>query len=189
MKFMIQSLSRVLRFVKERNAILKRNDAIRHDPCGFARSLGVKLGQGCKLYGMDPGMFGSEPWLVTIGDNVFITARVQFITHDGGTLPLRRLVPDLEWTAPITVGNDVFIGFGATILPGVTIGDRCIIGARGVVTRSVPPNSVAAGNPAKVIKTTDEYLVGLQRKSLHVGHLDAETKAAWLKKHFGVNCE
>lgn len=160
---------------------------MRRDPCGFARSLGVKIGCGGQFYEISKDMFGSEPWLITIGNNVFITAGVQFLTHDGGTLPLRKEVPDLEWTAPITIGNDVFIGHRSTILPGITIGDRCIIGACAVVTRSVPSNSVAAGNPAKVIKTTDEYLSGLQRKSLHVGHLHGEDKATWLKKHFGVD--
>jgi acetyltransferase-like isoleucine patch superfamily enzyme len=131
-------------------------------------------------------MFGSEPWLITIGNNVFITSQVQLITHDGGTLPFRKDIPDLEWTAPITIGNDVFIGYRATIMPGVSIGDRCVIGACAVVTRSVPSNSVVAGNPAKVIKTADEYLAGLQWKSLHVGHLEREAKAAWLKNHFGI---
>jgi acetyltransferase-like isoleucine patch superfamily enzyme len=169
----------VLKSLKERNAM-------RRDPCGFARSLGVKVGHGGRFYGISRDMFGSEPWLITIGNNVFITSQVQFITHDGGTLPFRKDIPDLEWTAPITVGNDVFIGYRATIMPGVTIGDRCIIGACALVARSVPSNSVAAGNPAKVIKTADEYLSGLQRKSLRVGHLQGEEKAAWLKKHFGI---
>lgn len=177
---MFQYLRQLLTTLRDRNAI-------RRDPAGFARSLGVKLGNGGQIWGVSRGMFGSEPWLITIGDNVFITGLVQFITHDGGTLPFRKDIPDLEWTAPIAVRNDVFIGYRATILPGVTIGDRCIIGACAVVTRSVPSNSVVAGNPAKVIKTADEYLSGLQRKSLHVGHLRGQEKAAWLKNHFGVH--
>ncbi len=176
---MLGYLLHVLKSVKERNTA-------RRDPASFARSIGVKLGHGGRCYGISRDMFGSEPWLITIGNNVFITGEVQFITHDGGTLPFRKDEPDLEWTAPIKVGNDVFIGYRATIMPGVTIGDRCIIGACAVVTRSVPSNSVVAGNPAKVIKTADEYLAGLQRKSLHVGHLDAQKKAAWLKNHFGI---
>lgn len=177
----------MLKYLRHILTSLRDRNAMRGDPCGFARSLGVKLGNGVRFYSISRDMFGSEPWLITIGDNVFITSEVQFLTHDGGALPLRLQIPDLEWTAPITIGNAVFIGYRATILPGVTIGDRCIIGACAVVTRSVPSHSVVAGNPAKVIKTTDEYLSGLQRKSLHVGHLPAKEKAAWLKNHFGIH--
>jgi acetyltransferase-like isoleucine patch superfamily enzyme len=156
------------------------------DPLGYARSLGVRLGENVKFYGMHPGMFSTEPWLITIGDNVYITARCTFITHDGGTLILRKEVPDLELTAPITIGNDVYIGLGTTILPGVTIGNRCIIGAGSVVVGRIPDNSVAAGVPARVIKSTDEYLKNAQAKSLHLGHLSAVEKEKALKQHFGV---
>ena len=65
------------------------------DPNGYARSLGVRLGQNVHFYGMKPGMFSTEPWLISIGDNVYITAGCQFVTHDGGTLILRKEVPDL----------------------------------------------------------------------------------------------
>lgn len=165
---------------------VRRGIRIRSDPVGYARSIGVRLGDNVHFFGLKPGMFGTEPWLITLGNNVYVTSGVCFITHDGGTLILRKEIPDLEYTAPITVGNDVYIGVRAIILPGVRIGNRCIIGAGSVVTKSIPDNSVAAGVPARVIKTTDEYLEGLQRKSLHCGHLDAEEKAAFLKKHFAV---
>lgn len=74
------------------------------DPIAYARSLGIRIGSNVHFYGMRPGMFGSEPWLITIGDNVHITNDVMFITYDGGTLILRREVPDLEWTTSICVG-------------------------------------------------------------------------------------
>jgi len=156
------------------------------DPLGYARTLGVRMGKNVNFYGMPPGMFGTEPWLITLGDNVYITAGCQFITHDGGTLILRKETPDLELTAPITVGNDVYIGIRTVILPGVSIGNRCIIGAGSVVARSIPDNSVAAGVPARVIKSTDEYLRSAQARSLHLGHLSAKEKELALKKHFGV---
>jgi acetyltransferase-like isoleucine patch superfamily enzyme len=165
---------------------LKNQVRAKLDPLGYARSLGVRLGKNVKFYGMPPGMFSTEPWLITIGDNVHITAGCAFITHDGGTLILRKEVPDLELTAPITVGNDVYIGVRTLIMPGVTIGNRCIIGAGSIVTRSIPDNSVAAGVPARVIKSTDEYLKGAEAKSLHFGHLSAKEKAQALKEHFGV---
>jgi acetyltransferase-like isoleucine patch superfamily enzyme len=144
------------------------------------------MGQNVRFYGMRPGMFGTEPWLIDIGNNVFITNGVQFITHDGGTLLLRREVPDLELTAPIKVGDDVYIGLNAMILPGVTIGSRVIIGAGAVVTKSIPDNAVAVGVPAKVVKTVDEYLESARRRSLRLGNLSAKAKEEALKKHFGV---
>ena len=156
------------------------------DPLGFARSIGVRLGENVRFYGMSPRMFGSEPWLITIGDNVHITSGCAFITHDGGTLILRKEVPDLELTAPITIGNDVYIGIRSTILPGVSIGNRCIIGAGSVVARSIPDNCVAAGVPARVIKSTDEYLASAMARSLHFGHLSAREKELALKEHFGI---
>lgn len=156
------------------------------DPIGFARSIGVQMGENVHFYGMPPGMFSTEPWLITIGNNVYITAGCQFITHDGGTLILRKQVPDLEITARITVGNDVYIGVRTVILPGVTIGNRCIIGAGSVVSRSIPDNSVAVGVPARVIKSTDDYLKSAQARSLHFGHLSAKEKERALKVHFGV---
>jgi acetyltransferase-like isoleucine patch superfamily enzyme len=156
------------------------------NPLGYARSIGVRLGENVYFYGMPSGMFGTEPWLITIGNNVHITAGCAFITHDGGTLILRKEVPDLEWTAPITIGNDVYIGVRTLILPGVTIGNRCIIGAGSVVTKSIPDNSVAAGVPARVIKSTDEYLENMKRKSLKCGHLKGEEKAKVLMKLFNV---
>jgi acetyltransferase-like isoleucine patch superfamily enzyme len=144
------------------------------------------MGENVHFYGMPSGMFGTEPWLITIGNNVHITAGCAFITHDGGTLILRKELPDLEWTAPISIGNDVYLGLRTLIMPGVTIGNRCIIGAGSVVTKSIPDNSVAAGVPARVIKTTDEYFEDMKRKSLKCGHLIGEEKAKVLKKIFNI---
>lgn len=157
------------------------------DPISYAKSIGVRLGENVHFYGMHPGTFASEPWLITIGSNVYITAGCQFITHDGGTLILRKEVPDLEWTAPISVGNDVYIGVRTTVLPGVRIGNRVIIGACSVVTRDIPDNSVAAGVPARVIRSVDEYLDAMKKKSLHCGHLKGTEKAKELMRIFGVS--
>jgi acetyltransferase-like isoleucine patch superfamily enzyme len=132
-------------------------------------------------------MFGSEPWLITLGDNVYITAGVQFITHDGGTLILRKDHPDLEWTAPITIGNDVYIGLRAVIMPGVNIGNRCIIGTGAVVTKDIPDNSVAVGVPARVIRTVDDYLESMLAKSLRCGHLTGEAKAQEIRRIYRVS--
>lgn len=160
---------------------------IRRDPVAYARSIGVRVGDDVRFYSASPGMFGSDPYLITIGSRVHVTDGVKFITHDGGTLIFRGEVPDLEVSAPIIIGDDVYIGIGAILLPGVRIGSRCVIGAGSVVTKDIPPNSVAAGVPAHVIKTCDEYLAGLQRKSLHCGHLGATQKAEFLKRYYNFD--
>lgn len=156
------------------------------DPIGYARGLGVQMGENVRFYGMRPGMFSTEPWLISIGNNVYITNGCQFITHDGGTLILRREVPDLELTAPIVVGDDVYIGLNTLILPGAHIGNRVIIGAGSVVRGHIPDDSVAAGVPARVIKSLEDYKKSAMERSLHLGHLKGEEKAAALKAHFKI---
>ena len=156
------------------------------DYAGFAKHIGVNIGKNCHIYGDTFHMFGSEPWAISLGDNVHITAGVLFITHDGGTLVCRHLIPDLEITAPIVVGNNVYIGTRSIIMPGVTIGNNCIIAAGSVVTKDVPDNSVWGGVPAKHIKTYEEYLKEVERRSLHLGHLKSKTKDKELRKIFKI---
>lgn len=110
---------------------------------------------------------------------------MKFITHDGGTLLYRHLVPDLEITKPIAVGDNVYIGNNVIILPGVKIGNNVVIGAGAIVSRDIPDNSVAVGVPARVIKTADEYLEKLKRESLHLGHLKGQEKDKALMKYYG----
>jgi acetyltransferase-like isoleucine patch superfamily enzyme len=151
-------------------------------PAWFARASGVKVRGRLAIYGSSYAMFGSEPFLVSLGDNVHIANGVRFVCHDGAVLPLRQQHPDLEVAAPISVGDNVFIGYGATILPGVTIGGDCIVGAGSVVTRDVPPGSVVAGNPARFVKSTADYLAQAQSRSLRIGHLHGSEKEAAYKK-------
>lgn len=151
-------------------------------PVEFAKKVGVNFGRGLNIYGTVS--WGTEPWIITLGKNVHITHGVKFITHDGGTLLFRHIIPDLEITKPITVGNDVYIGNNVLIMPGVNIGSKVVIGAGAVVTRDIPDNSVAVGVPARVIKTADQYLDKLQQESLHLGHLKGEEKDIALKKYY-----
>ena len=153
-------------------------------PIKYAKKVGVNFPDGgLHIYGSVN--WSTEPWIITIGNNVHITDGVKFITHDGGTLLFRQYVPDLEITKPITVGNDVYIGNNVVILPGVNIGNRVVIGAGAVVSKDIPDNSVAVGVPARVIKTADEYFEKLQQESLHVGHLNGEERDKKLKEIFG----
>jgi len=91
---------------------------------------------------------------VTIGDHVTIGANTILTDTDFHPLdaPTRRTRPSDAATAPIVIGDDVFIGMGAIILKGVTIGTGSVIGAGSVVTRDVPPGVIAAGNPARVVR-------------------------------------
>lgn len=155
-------------------------------PEEYAKSIGVIMKGRVHFHTSPIGMFGSEPWMITLGNDVHITSEVRFITHDGGTLPLRKEIPDLEITKPIVVGDDVFIGVRSLILPGVTIGSRSIVAAGSVVTRNIPSGEVWGGVPAHFIKTTDEYLEKLKKESLHLGHLKGEDKARELKKIYKI---
>ena len=157
------------------------------DPTLYARSVGVNIGKGVHFYGAKPGMFGTEPWLITLGDDVHIVSECHFVNHDGGVLILRKDYPCLEITKPIVVGNNVYIGINCTLLPGVHIGDNVIIGACSVVKDDIPSNTVAAGVPARVIKSLNDYLHKAQRDSLGFGAMEAKDKEQALKKHYKIN--
>ena len=121
----------------------------------YARKKGVTIGHNCRIYIRS---WGSEPFLVTIGDDVTVTSGVKFITHDGSTC----LVKDEQGEryqrfARITVGSQVFIGVNSIIMPGVNIGSNVVIGAGSVVTKDIPDNTVAIGVPAKVVSSFDAY--------------------------------
>lgn len=162
---------------------LKREYLKKYKPLLWMKKIGVNFsGGGVHLYGKID--WSTEPWIITLGNNVHITDGVKFITHDGGTLLYRKNIPDLEITKPIIVGNDVYIGNNVIILPGVTIGNNVIIGAGAVVSRDIPNNSLVVGVPAKVIKTADDYLEKIKRESLHLGHLKGQEKDKALMEYY-----
>ncbi len=156
----------------------------RFKPIKYMKKVGINFTEGqVHVYGRVA--WGTEPWIITLGNNVHITDGVKFITHDGGTLLFRDQVPDLEITKPITLGDNVYIGNNVIILPGVTIGSNVVIGAGAIVSKDIPDNSLAVGVPARVIKTADEYLQKLKAESLHLGHLKGKEKDDALKKYYG----
>ncbi len=89
---------------------------------------------------------------VTVGARTQIGPAVQIYTADHPRDPLLRRT-GAEFGRPVQIGQDVWIGGGAIILPGVTIGDNAVIGAGSVVTRDIPPHSTARGNPARIAAT------------------------------------
>ena len=92
---------------------------------------------------------------VTFGDNVFIAPGCHFYTAGHPLNRLERAV-GLEFAYPITVGNDVWFGGGVLVMPGVTIGNNVVIGAGSVVTKDIPDNVIAAGNPCKVVRNVED---------------------------------
>lgn len=153
----------------------------KYAPVAYAQSLGVKVGDNVRMFSLHPGAFGSEPYLVELGDGVVLTANVKFITHDGSTFIFRKEYPALDVMGPISVGANTFIGTGTTIMPGVSIGRNCVIGAMSLVTRPIPDNCVAFGSPARVVSSTSALLQTLLKKNAETGAFDSEEKRRQLE--------
>lgn len=104
---------------------------------------------------------------IRIGNRVLIASNVQFYTSSHPVLPQERLVDDWKekgttffrtYACPIEIKDNVWIGGGSILLPGVTVGENSVIGAGSVVNRSIPANCVAVGNPCRVIRTLEEEI-------------------------------
>ncbi len=141
-------------FKKKKNIGDCNNDNVSIDE--KYRRLGVKIGKNFSITG--EVSFSSEPYLITLGDDVRLSSNVNFVTHDGGMHVIRQYkdIP-ADSFGKIVVGNNVFIGMNSIIMPGVNIGNNVIIGAGSIVTKDIPDNSVACGVPAKVIESIDDY--------------------------------
>lgn len=160
---------RPLQSLEQLRKALTQRWNIRSDPAAFVRSIGVTIGDNCEFISLKPGTFGTEPYLVRLGNHVRIGGGVQFITHDGGVWIFRQEMPTIDVFDPISVGNNVFIGQNSLILPGANIGNNVVIGAGSIVTRrGVPSDVIAAGVPARVIKSVDEYFNDIQPHIAHV---------------------
>ncbi|WP_298488571.1 acyltransferase [uncultured Maribacter sp.] len=136
------------------NKIIAIINKYRKSPIDYAKSLGVSIGENCKIAIKN---WGSEPYLIKLGNHVHITTNVQFINHDGGVWVFRDEIPGFDVFGKITIDDNTYIGNNAVIMPGVHIGKNCVIGANSVVTKSIPDNMVVAGVPARYICTTEEY--------------------------------
>lgn len=124
----------------------------------YLRKQGIRIGMDCFI--SSDVRFGTEPYLISIGNNVRLTSNVKFVTHDGSLWVLRNMgmtSKDADFFGKIIIGDNVNIGWNSIIMSGVTIGNNVIVGVNAVVTKSIPDNSVVAGVPARVIETIDEY--------------------------------
>lgn len=126
---------------------------------------GLTVGRGSKFIG--DVEFGSEPYLISIGNNCLVTSGVKFVTHDGSIqVPLIKNGETIDQVyskkstfARVQIGNNVFIGMSSILLPGTKISDNSIVAAGSVVKGIYPDSALIAGNPAKVIGTVDDYYV------------------------------
>lgn len=124
----------------------------------YAKKIGVSIGNNCRLLG-EPN-FGTEPYLISIGDHVSISGGCAFLTHEGAHWVLKGLDSSYNTTfgfGRIRICNNVYIGYGCTVLRGVTIGENTIVGACSLVNRSLEPNCVYAGVPVRKICTLEEW--------------------------------
>jgi len=121
----------------------------------YSKFLEIKIGKRGRIFSRPK--FGSEPYLIELGDDVVIARGVSFITHDGGLNLFRKEYPGINYFARIRIGNNVLIGMHSMIMPGVTIGNNVIIGAHSVVNKDIPDNVIVGGMPAKIICDLESY--------------------------------
>lgn len=113
---------------------------------------GLKIGKNLSInsgFNID----SAWPWLISIGDDVTISTNVTILAHDASTNVVRQATK----LGKVTIGSNVFIGTGATILCGVTVGDNVVIGAGSVVTHDLPADGVYAGVPAGRVCSIEQY--------------------------------
>ena len=121
--------------------------------CRLDRLRGVKIGENVFLGGGNV-LDRVRPDLITIEDYVSLAGGVYILTHSNPTTPLREILgPRSHKIAPVHIKKGAWITLNVVILPGVTIGENSIVSTGSVVRKDVPPYTIVAGNPAKVIKT------------------------------------
>lgn len=158
---------------------------VKRDKVQYALKLGVKAGGYCRIIENPKLAFGSEPWLITLGEHVSVSAEVRFLTHEGAVWCARRISPRYENSdcfLPIRVGNNVFIGIHSLIMPGVTIGNDVIIAAHSVVTKDIPDGVVVAGVPARQISTMEKFMDQMSEKeTVPTKQMKPEEKKSYLQ--------
>lgn len=113
---------------------------------------GLRLGRNVYICSPED-IDGHLPWLITIGDDCVLSQDVMVLAHDASTY----IHLGYGKVGRVTIGCRTYIGARTIILPGVSIGNNVILGAGSVVTRDIPDNSVAVGNPARILRSTSEY--------------------------------
>ena len=153
----------------------------------YLREQGCKIGEKTRLLcAID--CFGTEPYLVEIGEDCLLSSNISFLTHDGGVKVLNSLNyfdgKLMDKVGKIVIGNNCFIGNSSKIMLGVTIGDNVIVGAGAIVTKDVPSNSIVAGVPAKIICTVEDFYKKNKEKFQPTAMMSPEEKKEFLLKIF-----
>lgn len=148
-------------------------------PIFYGKHLGVKFGLNCYI---STKGFSSEGGLISVGNNVRIAREVLLLTH-GGVWALRHAYEDMkdfDYYGKISIGNNVYIGQRAIIMPGVKIGNNCVIGAATIVNKSIPDNSIVAGNPCKYITNTDSFVKKMMTQKIDTLGLKGKDKLSFI---------
>ena len=147
---------------------------------------GLKVGKNVRF--VEVPNFGTEPFLIEIGDETTFSNNIRFVNHDGGQNALHFFdkYKDVRTFGRIKIGKQCLIGADCTIMPGVSMEDNCVLGAGSILTSSMPKGSVYAGIPAKFICTIEEYGEKLlQNNVLYPRELEKDRKA--LEKYISEN--
>lgn len=172
------------------NSIRRRLEKRKYTPATraeYLRKLGATVGEGCSII---PEDFGSEPYLISIGNHVAIADRVSFVTHDGAAWVFRGEVPDLQVFGPIVIEDNCVIGRDATLFPNVRIGPNSVVGAGSVVISDVPPNTLVMGVPARPWGSLDKYREKCLQRWAEQRPADTiidPGETWWTSRHFDAN--
>jgi acetyltransferase-like isoleucine patch superfamily enzyme len=139
-------------------SLLVNTARLHQDPVRYFRRQGVEIGEGVEIFGANLFTFGSEPYLVSIGNQVTISHDVDFITHDGGMRTARDKYPDAYLYGRIQVADRCFVGAHCVLLLGAKVGVGSVIGSGSIVTGEIPSGVVAIGAPARPVKSVEDYI-------------------------------
>lgn len=144
LKFFIKSGFPYARYLKERGVLHSQGEN-----CYIAKSANIP-----------------DPYLTSIGDNVWITSGCQLLCHDASVIMINIMRDGhRDRVGPIIIGSNSFLGNNVIMLPGTTIGSNTIVGAGSVVTKEIPDNAVWAGNPARFICDFENYVLKIENDS------------------------
>lgn len=177
------NIRNLIRHVKEGARLLWFAGISNDEYIHYLRKHGIAVGKNVQFRNPKSNCIDfTRPSLIEFGNNLDINENFSVLTHDFGTFVFREYYKDfVNSSGKVKVGNNIVFGRNVTVLKGVTIGDNCIIGAGSIVTKSIPPNTVAVGSPAKVICTLEEYY--MKRKANQVGEAIEYAKVLIEKKH------